>query len=121
MRIKGIDQLSAQEIQDEVNAGGKFVYYTYCFSLIVITFKRSTPIFFVKSNENAFAKSLPYTLLTFVLGWWGIPWGIIYTVGCLITNIKGGKNVTEEVMQSIYRRQNRSVFEFEQQDAISAQ
>ena len=33
--------------------------------------------------------------------WWGIPWGPIYTVGCLSTNLKGGKDVTDEIVKSM--------------------
>jgi hypothetical protein len=35
------------------------------------------------------------------MGWWGFPWGPIYTIGTFITNFGGGKDVTEIVMQQI--------------------
>jgi hypothetical protein len=34
-----------------------------------------------KANENALIKST-------VLGWWGLPWGIIRTPGAISTNLK---------------------------------
>jgi hypothetical protein len=41
---------------------------------------------------------MPWTLLTIVLGWWGIPWGPVYSIQSLVVNLKGGKDVTAEVM-----------------------
>lgn len=100
-KIHGIDGLSVSEINDELSRGGKFVIYQYCISLVVITFKRGSGIYFVKAGESAVVKGLPWIALSFLLGWWGIPWGPIYTVGSLITNFGGGKNVTQEVLASV--------------------
>jgi len=38
-----------------------------------------------------------YSLFSVVFGWWGIPYGPIYTVMALITNFGGGKDVTRDV------------------------
>ena len=119
MKIKGMENLSVADVQDEINRGGKFVLYTYCVSIIVMSFKRSSSIYFIKSGESAFIKGLPFTLTSFVFGWWGIPWGIIYTFGCLFTNIGGGKNVTAEVMQSIQQPTKGHVFEFETAERLA--
>jgi hypothetical protein len=35
------------------------------------------------------------------MSWWGIPWGPIYTIQALATNLRGGKNVTHEVIASM--------------------
>lgn len=115
MKIHGIEQLTVQDVQDEVASGGKFVIYTYCFSIIVMSFKRGTDIYFVKSNENRFAKSLPWFFITLIFGWWGFPWGIIYSFGCLGTCIGGGKDVTNEVMNFIHAQTNGPVFDFEKE------
>ena len=99
MQIKGIENLSEQEIRDELNNGAKFVVYRYCISIVVMTFRRSSDIYFVRSGEKAIVKGLGYTFLTLILGWWGIPWGPIYTIGSLGTNLSGGKDVTGEVQK----------------------
>ena len=75
-------------------------YRLFCISLLVITLRRSSDIYLVRSHEKAVARGLKYTLLTFLLGWWGIPWGPIYSIGCLSTNLGGGKDVTQQVMNS---------------------
>ena len=88
-------------LQQELQQGGKFVMYQYCISLLIITFKRSSNIYFISHSENAVVKGLPFTLLSLVLGWWGIPWGPIYTIQSIWVNFKGGKDVTQEVAASI--------------------
>ena len=101
MKIHGLDNLSVSEINYELSRGGKFVTYQYCISIVVMTFRRSSDIYFIKSDASAFKTGAGWTLLTFLLGWWGIPWGPIYTIGSLITNFGGGKNVTGEVLAAV--------------------
>ncbi len=96
--IKGIEGLNLNDINEEIQQGAKFVSYTYCISIILMTFRRPSDIFFIKSNESAFMKGLPYTLVSLVLGWWGIPWGPIYTIGAFFSNSSGGKDITQEVL-----------------------
>lgn len=115
MKINGIDGLTVQDLQDEVADGGKFVIYTYCFSIVVMSFKQGTDIYFVKSTESRFAKSLPWFFISFFFGWWGFPWGIIYTIGCLSNCIGGGKDVTKEVMNFVHAQTNGPVFDFEKE------
>jgi hypothetical protein len=113
MRIKGIKGMTVVDLQDDIANGGKFVVYTYCLSLLVISFKRSTNIYFIKSTENAFRKGLPYSLISLLFGWWGIPWGIMYTCTSLFTNIKGGKDVTTKALHFLQQPTRGHVFEFE--------
>jgi hypothetical protein len=40
-------------------------------------------------------------LLNFFIGWWGLPWGPIYTIGAIFNQIQGGKDVTTEVMSEL--------------------
>ncbi|RYD83221.1 MAG: hypothetical protein EOP53_01465 [Sphingobacteriales bacterium] len=99
--IKNLEGLSGEEINFELSNGGKFVIYTYCISIIVMTFKRSSDIYFIKSSESSLKNGLVFTLISALFGWWGIPWGPIYTIGAFITNFSGGKDVTQEVIASL--------------------
>lgn len=99
--IKGIEGLSVGEVHQHVRQGGKFVVYGYALSFLIVSLKRSSDVHFVKPGESAVAKGLPYTLLSFFLGWWGFPWGLIYTPMVLIQNLGGGKDVTAEMMQRL--------------------
>ena len=97
MAIKGMEGLSDSEVTELLRRGAKFVVFSYTISILIMTFKRPSAVHFVRPDENAFVKGLPYSLLTWVLGWWGIPWGPIYSVQSLVGNI-GGRDVTAQVV-----------------------
>ena len=101
MKIKGIDGMSRGQVRDEIERGGKFVIYRYCISVFVMTFQRGSDIYFIRAGENAVVKGLPFTFLSLAVGWWGFPWGLIYTPGTLYTTLRGGNDVTGDVMAQI--------------------
>lgn len=101
MSIRGLEGLSPQDLQDEVRRGGRFVVFSYTVSFLVVTLKRGSEVHFIRAGEGTFVKSLPYTLLSLVVGWWGFPWGFIYTPWSVIQNLQGGTNVTTAVLQSL--------------------
>lgn len=98
MKIIGLEGLTEEELQQELQNGAKLVYFEYCISVLVMTFKRSSELTFVKKGENAVVKGLPYTLISLIFGWWGFPWGPIYTIGAVFNNLGGGKNVTTDFL-----------------------
>ncbi|MCM1179500.1 MAG: hypothetical protein NC347_04530 [Clostridium sp.] len=65
----------------EINPETKLVRYTYVISLIVITYRRQTAYYFLEAEakEAAMAKLL-CCLCNLTVGWWGFPWGPIWTV-----------------------------------------
>lgn len=99
--IKNIEGLSVNDINRELSNGAKFVVFQYCFSIIIMTFKRGSDIYFVKAGESTVKHSIGFTLITLLFGWWGIPWGPIHSIGSLYANLTGGKDVTQEVLNSI--------------------
>jgi len=103
MKVLGIEGMSGDQLQFEIQRGGKLVHYQYCISILVMSFRRSSDIYFIESGESAVKKGLPWTFLTLVAGWWGIPWGPIFSIQSLVTNFQGGKDVTAQVMQSMAR------------------
>jgi hypothetical protein len=100
-KINGIDGMSPDEISFELNRGGKFVMYRFCVSVIVLTIIKSTDIYYVPAGQSRVIKGLPWTLLTFVAGWWGIPWGPIRSVQSLWINLNGGTDLTAEVADAM--------------------
>jgi hypothetical protein len=101
MQIHNIDGLSVEQVKSEIARGGKFVIFTYAVSILIATFKRPTGVHFIRSGESAVAKGIPATLISLVAGWWGFPWGPIYTIQSIANNFAGGKDVTNEIMASI--------------------
>jgi len=101
VRIEGIDGLEPADLVAEINRGGRFVFFEYCISMLVLTLRRPSPIVFLRSTEAGWVRGLPYTLASLLLGWWGLPWGVIYTPLCLATNLGGGCDVTHETCISL--------------------
>ncbi len=98
MAIKGIEHLSNDEINAELQKGAKFVVFQYCVSIIVMSFKRSSGIYFIPSGASAAGKAAPWCALSLLVGWWGIPWGPIWTIGTVAKNLGGGTDVTAHVL-----------------------
>ena len=90
--------MTPDELTFEIQRGGRFIVYQYCISLLVVTFRRNSSVQFVRAGENATVKGLPFTFLTLLLGWWGIPWGLIYTPQILYKNLNGGTDVTAAML-----------------------
>ncbi len=103
MEIKGVEDMTFEQLYNDIENGGKFVIYTYVISVIVMTFRRSSnTIYYVKSTENPIKYGWSYLLKTLFLGWWGIPFGPIFTIGSIFTAFIG-KNITDEVLQILTR------------------
>ena len=100
MKIVGTEGMSNEAIRVELDRGARFVIYQYCISVVFMTFKRPSDIHFVRAGEGGVGKGLKFTLLSFVLGWWGIPWGPIYTIQSIWTNSRGGRDVTRQIVAS---------------------
>lgn len=101
MRIIGLDGISDEEFAQQIENGAKFVLFQYCVSLVVVTLKQPTNIYFVRAGERAVAKGLPWTLLSWVVGWWGIPFGVIYTIWVTVSNFSGGIDVTNDILRTM--------------------
>jgi hypothetical protein len=98
--IHGIDQFSTAQIEDQLRNGARFVVYQYCISIIVMSFKRSSGIYFIPAGGSAVGKGALWSLPSLLLGWWGIPWGPIWTIQSLWRNLGGGIDVTAQMHTS---------------------
>jgi hypothetical protein len=101
VKIRGIEGMRAGEVDFEIQRGARFVFFQYCISIVVLTFRRASDIYFLRQGQSAVTKGLPFTLLSLVAGWWGIPWGPIYTIQSVYNNSRGGKDVTASVLNSV--------------------
>ena len=88
-----------EQLAAELRNGGRFIVYRYTISLIFLSSRRSSEVFFFRARESRFAKGIPYTLCSLVFGWWGLPWGPLFTLESLATNLIGGEDVTEKVQE----------------------
>lgn len=85
--------------------------FRYCYSYIVMTSSRSSGMYLADGLDSSEAKSAKLTcqLITAFSGWWGIPWGIIYSIQFLFSNgVKNGTNddTVGDLMQRIQNAEN---------------
>jgi hypothetical protein len=87
------------ELERAVLEGGRFVFYQFCFSILVMTFKRPSSVFFLRGDEDGFHHAFSNSLVSLTAGWWGFPWGPIWTIATVIKNAQGGTDVTQAVLE----------------------
>jgi hypothetical protein len=100
IRIVGAEGMSPAEIKEAVERkGAKLVAYQFCISIVVLSFRFFSPIHYIPPGERASSRGGRYSLLAFLFGWWGFPFGIFFTIQSLIINARGGHDVTQQVMR----------------------
>src|SRR5271167_663034 len=102
-KIRGIEGVAGDQLDLEIDRGARFVMYRYCWSTIMWTFKETSDVHFIRAGESRVARGLPYILLTLGLGWWGFPFGPIFSIQSLMTDFQGGEDVTVEVLSRLHR------------------
>ncbi len=103
LKIKGIENLSAEQVQAQLQQGARFVIFQYCVSILVMSFKRNSPIYFIPAQEKTTPRSLRFIGISLLVGWWGLPWGPIWTYRTVLKNLKGGIDVTQHVQTSLQK------------------
>jgi hypothetical protein len=71
--------------------------YSFCTSFLVVSFKQSTGFLF-EHSPNKLTANFISILVTFLFGWWGIPWGPVYTVQVIFRNLRGGTKTSIEAL-----------------------
>ncbi|HUR65231.1 MAG TPA: hypothetical protein VMZ03_02670 [Chitinophagaceae bacterium] len=101
MKIMNIKGLSAVDLEREAEKGARFVYYTFIVSLLLVTFKRTSGVYMIRGGESAVSKGNRFTIISALFGWWGIPFGPKHSIKSIRSNLRGGKDVTDEVMSTV--------------------
>ena len=71
--------------------GGRWVVFEYCISFVIMTVRRPSREYFLRNGERAWLRGLPYSLISLLFGWWGVPWGPILTPVTVYCNLTGGR------------------------------
>jgi hypothetical protein len=66
----------------------ELVRHHIVFSLLIVSIRRTTR-WLIKDQEPRFASALWASLYTLCYGWWGIPFGVLWTPIAVIKNIRG--------------------------------
>ena len=103
-----LPDIPQQQLKAELQIGTRVIIFQYCFSMIIFSFKRTSPAFLIKFDESRWNRGLKYSLISFFFGWWGIPWGPIWTISTLFRNLNGGIDVTEDVRRVLDKMSDSS-------------
>ncbi|HEV2117860.1 MAG TPA: hypothetical protein VGR48_17630, partial [Terriglobales bacterium] len=63
--------------------------YQACISFLVVTTRFRSPRVVVGSDKSQ-GTAIIYTVISALFGWWGFPWGFIYTPQAIYRNLSGG-------------------------------
>lgn len=93
--------VSPGELREQLGGGATCVRYEYVASLLFVTFRWQSKAHLVRHEISTYFRAIPYTLFTCVFGWWGLPWGPIESAQAIWTNLGGGRDVTDEIEDSL--------------------
>jgi hypothetical protein len=99
--LAGSGPLSPDEVRVRVAAGARLVRFEFCFSLLLFTLRRQSPVYLTESWLERYLRGLGYSVLALVLGPWAVPWGPIWTVRAVWMNLTGGIDETESVLATL--------------------
>lgn len=94
--VEEMDEATLTEAEREVIAGGRYLVFEHCWSLL-ISFKHSSPPVLVRAGDDGFAAALKYSLISFCFGWWGFP-GPVWVFTTIRHNARGGRDATLETL-----------------------
>lgn len=87
--------LPSHPLVQEVMDGTRYVTHPYVVSLLLISFNRSLGgVLRIGSDSWPIGNLFSATLITLFFGWWGFPWGIIWTPLSLFYLWRGGRDCT---------------------------
>jgi hypothetical protein len=89
-----------QAFEESLASGNRYVVFGYVVSIIFYSFNRASKIIIAKNKVELIVKSLPYLIITLLLGWWSL-YGFLYTLKTLYQNLKGGTDVSPEIREYI--------------------
>jgi hypothetical protein len=104
MTIIGAGQLSEEEIALKLTEGHRLVSYEYCMSFLVVTLKRPSALYLVAPRESDFGNRALFSVVSFFIGWWGFPWGPIYTISTIYRNLSGGHDHSKALIDHVLEK-----------------
>ena len=101
LHIRGSRPLFEEELRTRIAAGARCVRFEFCFSLLFVTIRRQSDVYLTHSWQERYLRGFRYTALSFLLGPWGVPWGLIWTFWAIWVNVTGGADCTTEILKCL--------------------
>ena len=126
VRIIGIEDLKYNELVEQINSGKRFVIYSYSLNLLVYMLSAVSPVYFDQNSSKAISARIIYCLLSTLTTVFLLPiiissiimlgtieflliialcgLCIFFSIRHFISNIRGGYDITEEVLSYINKK-----------------
>jgi hypothetical protein len=92
------DGLSAAELRAYRDRGWKCVRFEWVRSWGIATVVTQSRVYLTEAWQDRYLRGLLYSVLALALGPWGVPYGLWRTGEAIWTNLTGGRDVTDEVL-----------------------
>lgn len=99
--IRGADRVSAGDLRRLLIGSHRCVRFEFCVSVVVVTFQYRTAAHLTDSRRSRFLYGLAYSVMALAFGPWGVPWGPVLTARAVWANLRGGEDVTAQVLSRI--------------------
>jgi len=71
------------------------VRYETCISIVFMTMRNKTPMF-LKDSSPAKKSQVTASIVSYLFGWWGLPFGLIFTPIVVMNNIRSAGSIAIE-------------------------
>jgi hypothetical protein len=99
--IRGAECVPPGDLARLLTDGHRCVRFECCVSVVVATFHYRTATYLIDTTQTRFWNGLAYSLMALALGPWGVPWGPILTARAIWANLRGGEDVTAQVLSRL--------------------
>lgn len=83
----------------EVMQGKRYVTYPFVFSILILSFQRSVGgVRVVETGKWPVGPLFGAAVVTILFGWWGFPWGLLWTPLALFHLWNGGRDSTRDIL-----------------------
>ena len=100
-RIKGAKGMTIASLRSAVAGGARIVMYPYAESWLLVSFKRTTDPTLLLPGTSRLSTAIVPILHSLLFGWWGFPWGPIFTIQTIWQSARGGIDITDAVMPAL--------------------
>lgn len=85
----------------DVMQGSRYVIYPFVVSILVLSFRRNFGgVRVVRTGSWPIVPLFGAALTTIALGWWGFPWGLIWSPIALFQLWNGGRDFTKDILSN---------------------
>ncbi len=96
--LPGTEGMTLGDVELDVLKGGRFLSFTWNISVILLSYRKNTGLIYVPSHRKSGHHALGWGVFSLLFGWWGFPWGLIYTPASLWKNASGGNDHTRDIL-----------------------